>query len=317
MTSPSGLHRLGETDPGIRNRTEARAGSGPDFLCIGLQKAGTYWLYDQLEQHPEFWMPPLKELRYFNGFATNTAEFKFLLEHGRRPVRAQNDDPQAEKCFRPLDERDRAFLERATALLSRETDCDAYSRLFDFKDGLLSGDLSPQYSAIDASLIEKIIAKFPELRVVLLVRDPIERFWSALSMKMRNRPTVAPKSADDWDDVLRFASDRGVRALSFPSKIAARWRRFVAPERFAFYFFDDICGQPVATRRSILSFLGADPEKPSGGLSPGFDRKRGQRKQPVSDAIRERLIEHFADELRACARTFGGPALDWPARYGL
>src|SRR5215218_4596058 len=38
---------------------------GPDFLCVGLQKAGTAWLYDQLELHPDFWMPPLKELHYF------------------------------------------------------------------------------------------------------------------------------------------------------------------------------------------------------------------------------------------------------------
>ena len=54
MSAQSGLHRFGETNPGIRDQTEARVESGPDFLCIGLQKAGTYWLYDQLEQHPGF-----------------------------------------------------------------------------------------------------------------------------------------------------------------------------------------------------------------------------------------------------------------------
>ena len=31
--------------------------SRPDFLCVGAQKGGTSWLYQQLESHPDFWMP--------------------------------------------------------------------------------------------------------------------------------------------------------------------------------------------------------------------------------------------------------------------
>ena len=40
--------------------------AGPNFLCIGAQKAGTGWLYEQLRSHSDFWMPPLKELHYFD-----------------------------------------------------------------------------------------------------------------------------------------------------------------------------------------------------------------------------------------------------------
>src|SRR5215469_17740999 len=39
---------------------------GPDFICIGMPKAGTGWLYDQLSHHPDFWMPPVKELHYLH-----------------------------------------------------------------------------------------------------------------------------------------------------------------------------------------------------------------------------------------------------------
>ena len=41
----------------------------PHFLCIGAQKAGTTWLYHNLRSHPAVWMPPLKEIFYFCGFA--------------------------------------------------------------------------------------------------------------------------------------------------------------------------------------------------------------------------------------------------------
>ena len=41
-------------------------GARPDFLCVGAQKGGTTWLYQQLDSHPDFWMPPVKELHYFD-----------------------------------------------------------------------------------------------------------------------------------------------------------------------------------------------------------------------------------------------------------
>ena len=37
-----------------------------DFLGIGVQKAGTSWLWKNLRQHPSIWMPPRKELHYFD-----------------------------------------------------------------------------------------------------------------------------------------------------------------------------------------------------------------------------------------------------------
>jgi hypothetical protein len=38
----------------------------PDFLCIGAQKAGTSWLYQNLQEHPGIWLPPIKEIHYFD-----------------------------------------------------------------------------------------------------------------------------------------------------------------------------------------------------------------------------------------------------------
>jgi hypothetical protein len=37
---------------------------GPDFICIGMQKAGTGSLFDQVQYHPDFWMPPEKVHNY-------------------------------------------------------------------------------------------------------------------------------------------------------------------------------------------------------------------------------------------------------------
>ena len=40
----------------------------PDFLGIGAQKAGTAWLHQNLQHHPDFYFPPdIKEIRFFTG----------------------------------------------------------------------------------------------------------------------------------------------------------------------------------------------------------------------------------------------------------
>ena len=46
------------------------ASKGPDFLVVGAQRAGTTWLHRVLRQHPSLWLPPVKELHYFDRLET-------------------------------------------------------------------------------------------------------------------------------------------------------------------------------------------------------------------------------------------------------
>jgi hypothetical protein len=38
----------------------------PNFLIIGAQKCGTTWLFEQLRQHPDIFMPEVKDLEFFS-----------------------------------------------------------------------------------------------------------------------------------------------------------------------------------------------------------------------------------------------------------
>src|SRR4029078_219812 len=62
----NGHHANGPNGNG-NNFNGVAGDAGPDFLCVGAQKAGTSWLYRQLEPHPDFWMPPVKELHYLDN----------------------------------------------------------------------------------------------------------------------------------------------------------------------------------------------------------------------------------------------------------
>jgi hypothetical protein len=275
---------------------------GPDFCCIGAQKAGTGWLYEQLRFHPDFWMPPVKELHYFDRFWRTpraTAEDRF--ERARKNAR---------------DERDTLFLDRIEALFGRpEIDLESYAHLFAPKGPLLSGDITPGYSALPEEIIGRLAGHFGDLKILFLARDPVERAWSQLSMWIRHE-RIARFDATDVDQVRRNLLRPEVLMRSYPSKIVARWRRYLPEERFRVYFFDDLKRAPGPLRDSIFRYLGGDPAKSSGDLPADHNSKAKLEKLELTDEVRRQMAWFFEDELKACAETLGGAALDWPARYG-
>src|SRR5207249_10102693 len=235
-------------------------GARPDFLCVGVHKGGTTWMYPQLDSHPDFWMPPLKELHYFDTLS-----------------RVQRPSPP--RC---RDERDLRFLESIKSLSAKpHMDLENYARLFEPKASLLSGDISPSYSTLSNEVIRRIVEYFPTLKVIFLARDPVERVWSHLSMEVHYRQ-IEPFEVTDIDQVNQNLLRRGMRLRSYPSAIVARWKRYVHPDRYRIYFFDDLKRNPTELRCSILRFLGADPDKPSRRVTTAYNSWAGMEKLPLT-----------------------------------
>jgi hypothetical protein len=239
-------------------------------------------------------MPPVKELHY--------------LDQLSKTKRTQG--------LRCNDERDASFMDRMQDLRGRfYLDLDSYGRLFQHKGTRLSGDISPAYSTLNDEIIERVVDHFPNVKVVFLARDPVERAWSQLSMGVR-LGMINKFDATDPDEVVCNLLNPGVLSRSHPSKIVARWKRYVHPENFRVYFFDDLKENPADLRQSILGFLGGDPEKPSGGLTPHENRDTGRQKLRLTAKVRDRIAQFFEHELKACALELGGRAKSWPTRYG-
>src|SRR3954452_15598229 len=113
---------------------------GPDFLVIGAQRAGTTWLHRVLRQHPRLWLPPVKELHYFDKLATTRT---YLDAKERRRVRMKGLLSLDPWLFRYW------FGRRGDRW---------YAKLFDAaqQNGLLAGEITPAYATLDEQVLRRI-----------------------------------------------------------------------------------------------------------------------------------------------------------------
>jgi hypothetical protein len=117
----------------------------PDFLVIGVPKAGTTAVHAALAHHPDLFLSKVKEPKYF-------------LTDGPPPTRGGPGDAQTyrEHVWRRED----------------------YEALFDAApDGALRGESTPFY-LYDRFAQCRIRRTIPAVRMIALLRDPVERAHS-------------------------------------------------------------------------------------------------------------------------------------------
>jgi hypothetical protein len=120
----------------------------PDFFLLGAPKAGTTALHAALARHPQLFLSPVKEP-------------KFYLCDGRPPPRSQHRGPGDAHSARE-------WIWRRSR----------YEALFaDAPAGTLRGESTPFY-LYDRAAHRRIQADVPDARLLVVIRDPVDRAYS-------------------------------------------------------------------------------------------------------------------------------------------
>ncbi len=292
-----------------RFRRQASPTAGPDFLGLGMAKAGTGWLFDQLKFHPDFWMPPDKEFGYLKR------EAKTLKIHGRKRLAALRKGEEKLVGWsnrRPWDERDVAFLQEAAVAMGNPKDVVSYAALFRYKEDKISGDITPGYGLLEPDVVAEVAKWLPNVKLVLLVRDPVERLLSHISMRARNEGF----NTRLLDDGARFSEflrrDKTIAEASFASQVVERWRTHAPNLQLRWFSFSDLRADPGRLLSRILSYLGADDR----AIERAEENKKvGVHKLQWTEAARRVVVQHLREELFACVPLFGEEAEGWIDRY--
>ncbi len=285
----------------------------PDFLIAGVPKAGTTALHTALRRHPELYLSRIKEP-------------KFFLTDGPPPERGGPGDVETyrEHVWRRED----------------------YEALFaDAPPGALTGESTPFY-LYDAGARRRIRALVPDVRIIVTLRDPVERAHS-------NWTHLWSAGLEPIDDLVRACEAE-------PERVAAGWSHFwhyvglgrygeqladlyelFPREQVLVFRYRDVVDRPAETLDRICAFLGVGQglltEVPRRNVTAhpapgarhavlstlarrlpalarpieGLLQHRGEARRPLSWERRQRLIPYFAEDIALLQRVTGEDFGDW------
>lgn len=227
------------------------------FICIGSQKAGTTWLYNVLKQHPEVYLPPVKEINYFYEIhvgVNNTLKEKFMGKHWMnwRWRRILRDDLLN---YNLADEEKEWYFKYLFANLSlSKNGFQFYKSLFENKEGKISGDITPNYAILPFKMLKTIKQHLPDQKILFILRNPIDRDWSALKMNLGVRKGESLDKIST-DRIENYFSKMNPRCMY--NKIMNNWGSLYG-ENLKVLFYDELNSNPQLFFKKVCNFLNVD-----------------------------------------------------------
>jgi hypothetical protein len=204
----------------------------PDFLLIGPHRTGTTWLYRNLSEHPEVLVSEPKELYFFDR-----------LKSPEDPRYRSNELDWYLQFFR--DSPPRRIRKTLRHLVK-------YRELYRPR---IRGEATASYAVIDGDLIEEIAILNPQIKVIVLIRDPVERAWSHAKKDLGRRRNRTVSEIPDAEFEAFFKAPYQ-RKLARYAEIVDNWSACLAKGNVFTGRFDDIAGRPEALLDEVFRFLG-------------------------------------------------------------
>ncbi len=290
---------------------------GPDFIGIGVQRSASSWLYTQLRQHPGVWLPPVKELHYFDRNPAYPSPSRLSVDSLQRAIRG--DAAQERAWRREFRLNMQNCLERQKGKSWRDLpwiwryfmqfpkDEYWYRSLFKGGEGRCRGEISPAYSLLEESDVALVAELFPAVRILLFLRNPIDRSLSQYFLDKRNRSKRGLA-----EGMLASLNNEGVVRRSSYLPMLERWSRHFGPDRLFIGWYDDVLADPVGTLGAVTTFLGLPPLRPTAGTDLAERVNRAER-HPVPEEIMQALAKFYHPQLSSLAERMGGHAVRWLA----
>jgi hypothetical protein len=260
-TRQSILHALGKYapwedgfDPTPPSASKSEVTGPPDFVGIGVQKAGTTWWYEAICAHPGvFSRSDIHKERHFFG------------RYVARP-------------FGP-------------------EDCARYHAWFPRPSGNLTGEWTPDY--MHAPWVPPLLARAaPRTRLLVLLRDPVERFRSGLAHQNRDRGRLTTETYQD-------AVARG-----FYYDELRRWTAHFPREQILILQYERCVADPAAQLARTYRFLGLEPV-----AVDGIHNRVNATENcfALGQDARQRLVELYTPDVRALSSWLADLDLrQWP-----
>ena len=287
----------------VRLKTQAThpletAKNAPDFLGIGVQKACTSWLFQNLNRHPATYMAPNKELNFFNRRAFEQgAAWSGYGYADRAATNARAYFANAEKI-------NPAWASLLTHMLVPGDTQQWYETIFEHApDGRVKGEITPEYALLPESGFAEMRKLNPNMKLIVLLRHPVERAVSHLRMIVNIAPEARPYLS-------QIASEHSLLERGRYGQMLDRIFNVFPTDQVLIGFEDTIASNPTAFAAELAQFLGVD----ASGFDQGLLQKKvfeAEQAAMLGDDIISGLAESYGDTLRYIADRFPEPGRVW------
>lgn len=180
-----------------------------------------------------------------------------------------------------------------------------YSDLFKYAGDRIKGEKSPHYCTLPESRIQFIRDLMPAVRLILILRNPVERAWSeALVALLRD----ADKHFDELDEAELTGMLDKVR-MNY-SMVIDNWLKFFSEDQFHICFFDDIKNDPESLLMNVFRHIGVDTRLDYQQLGLHEVVNKGIP-IPPQPPYRSHLLETYASEIDELHKRFGAKVRPW------
>jgi hypothetical protein len=201
----------------------------PDFLIIGAGKSGTTSLDKYLNQHPEIFIPKVKEPNFYGYEHTKLEDFKGdvgEILHFKGSVTNLND----------------------------------YLALFkDAKPGQVKGETSNTYM-YHPEAPERIKFYNPDMKLIAILRQPAGRLYSRYLHLARENRTPTENFGDCKDRNSIWWKRNDLIKEGFYHKNLQPFFQLFPKQNIKVYLYEELNDRPEEVLKDIYDFLGVNPD---------------------------------------------------------
>jgi hypothetical protein len=184
-----------------------------------------------------------------------------------------------------------------------------YAALFAPAGGRRAGDITPNYGALRAGRIRFVHRLMPRARLVLILRNPIERAWSHAVMDLATTPGRPLEQVPAWELEAHFRASGSLRNGRYGAMLD-RWLAVYPREQLLLAFFEEIAEHPRELLLRVFAHLGLRGDVDLEAF-PWRERIHGGPAEEIPAPQRALLEDLYRGEIRALAARLGGPARRW------